>query len=66
MTPWQKVKSLEMVPFPTSTLSSAKVGILSEDSPENWAKVVQTSSAMEAVKVGGNGGGGFKLKEVLH
>ena len=26
------------------------VGILSEDSPENWAKAVQTSSAMEAVK----------------
>jgi len=39
---------------------------LSEDSPENWAKAVQTSSAMEAVKVGGTVGGRiFQLQKVL-
>lgn len=39
---------------------------MSEDSPENWAKAVQTSSAMEAVKVGGTLGGRiFQLQKVL-
>ena len=42
-----------MLPLETP---GAKVGILSEDSPETWAKAALTSSAMEAVKVerGGN------------
>ena len=59
MTPLQKKsKILRNAALPYIFLQfSAKVGILSEDSPENWAKAVQTSSAMEAVKVGGTVGG---------